>query len=363
MKLFLHLLLPAITISVLTAQLKPRPQEPEKPYPYLSENVSFHNSEAGITLSGTLTLPVNEESFPVAILISGSSPHNRNEEIAGHKPFLVIADHLTRNGIGVLRYDDRGVGQSEGEYEIAGYADRASDVKSAVAFLKTYKRINPNKIGLIGHSEGGLIAPLVASNSTDISFIIMLAAPALPGSDIMLLQTEFSNKAQGLSDAKTQVELAFLKTIFDDVSQSTDLKKTKSSLSEKLKANKEALPEDISADNLDGILETFTAPWFQKIITYDPRTTLMEVKCPVLALNGSKDLQIPFEANLSAIEKALKDGGNSNATVKKLEGLNHLFQEAQTGMADEFATIDQTFSPLALKEMTTWVHSNILFKK
>ncbi len=363
MKLFLHLLLPVITISVSTAQLKPRPQEPTKPYPYLSESVSFSNPEAGITLSGTLTLPINEERFPVVILISGSSPHNRDEEIAGHKPFLVIADHLTRNGIGVLRYDDRGVGQSEGEYKIAGYADRASDVKSAVAFLKKNKRIDSNKIGLIGHSEGGLIAPIVASNSKDISFIIMLAAPALPGSDIMLLQTEFSNKAQGVSGAKTETELSFLKTIFDDVSQSTDLEKTRASLSKKLKANKETLPEDVSVDAIDGILETFTAPWFQKIITYDPRTILMDVKCPVLALNGAKDLQITSEANLSAIEKALKDGGNSNATVKQLQGLNHLFQEAQTGLADEFAAIDQTFSPLALKEITTWIHSNIIFKK
>ncbi|MEZ4945663.1 MAG: alpha/beta hydrolase [Cyclobacteriaceae bacterium] len=181
-----------IALYPLTAQdikIGSRPQEPTEPYPYSSENVMFQNKDADITLAGTLTLPNSQTDFPTVVLISGSSPHNRNEEIAGHKPFLVIADYLTRNGIGVLRYDDRGIGQSGGKYEIAAYDDRISDVKSAITYLKTRKEVNSKKIGLIGHSEGGLIAAMSAEKSIDVNFIILMAAPGLSGYDMVLLQT------------------------------------------------------------------------------------------------------------------------------------------------------------------------------
>ncbi|MCZ8215835.1 MAG: alpha/beta hydrolase, partial [Cyclobacteriaceae bacterium] len=163
-----------------------RPQEPAKPYPYYSEDVTFENKSAGISLAGTLTLPKKEGIFPVVILISGSGPQNRDEELMGHKPFLVLSDHLTKNGIAVLRYDDRGTALSKGDFKTATSADFATDVEAAMAYLKTRKEINKKKIGLIGHSEGGLIAPMVASRSKDVSFIVLLAGPGIPGDSILL---------------------------------------------------------------------------------------------------------------------------------------------------------------------------------
>jgi len=356
MKYYLVLFLPIFTTFHLTAQVAmQRPQEPIKPYSYLSEDITFRNKQADISLAGTLTLPKNQSDFPVVILISGSSPHNRNQEIAGHKPFLVIADYLTTNGIGVLRYDDRGVGQSQGKYEIAAYQDRASDVASAIAYLKTRKEIDKKKIGLIGHSEGGLIAPIVASKSKDVSFIILLAASGVPGYDIILLQTELGNQAKGISDTTTQTELTFLKSIFDPVVTSTNLDSTKSNLSNYFRTRPALLPGEVRVEDVDLLLETFTAPWFQKILTYNPGSSLELVNCHVLALNGSKDLQIPPEENLMAIQNALEKGGNRKVTIRELPQLNHLFQEAQTGLPEEFETIDQTFSPIALREITDWI--------
>lgn len=352
---FLTLLLLAVAV---TAQDTPRrPQEPSQPYPYSSEDVTFQNQEANITLAGTLTLPLKSNDYPVVVLISGSSPHNRDQEVAGHKTFLVLADYLTRNGIGVFRYDDRGMGQSEGTYEIGAYADRASDVLSALAYLKTRKEINQNKMGLIGHSEGGLIAPKVASESNDVSFIVTMGAPALPASEIMLMQRENSNKAQGVSDTDTQAELAFLKNIFDAVTESVDLDKTRSELSTALKSNPDGLPEGMNADAVDGILETFASSWFQKILRYDPRTALVNVNCPVLAINGDKDLQMPAKENLAAIKSALEKGGNQNVTIMELQGLNHMLQEAETGLPEEFETIPQTISPVALNAITEWIEN------
>ncbi|SMG49202.1 hypothetical protein SAMN05661096_03580 [Marivirga sericea] len=358
MKHLIILLFLVITLYPLTAQdikIGPRPQEPTEPYPYFSEDIMFQNKEANITLSGTLTLPNGQTDFPIVVLISGSSAHNRNQEVAGHKPFLVIADYLTSNGIGVLRYDDRGVGQSEGEYEIAAYAEIASDVESAVAYLKSRKDVNSKKIGLIGHSGGGLIAPLVASRRKDISFIVMMAAPAIPGYELILLQTETLNKAKGISDDKTQVELAFYESIFSAVIESSDLDETRSDLSASFKAQPESLPEEVKVEDVNKILQIFTAAWFQNFLQYDPSVALEQVDCPVLAINGAKDLQIPGEENLDAIKLALDKGGNDMVTIKKMPKLNHLFQEADTGLPDEYSTIEQTFSPLALEEIEAWI--------
>ena len=356
MKNYWILFFACFTVSTLTAQeTPPRPQEPKKPYPYIVEEVAFRNESASITLSGTLTLPKGKTDFPVVVLISGSSPHNRNQEVAGHKTFLVVSDYLTRNGIGVLRYDDRGVGQSEGKYEIAAYADRTSDVESAVAYLKTRKDINPNRIGLVGHSEGGLIAPRVAAKPAVVSFIVMMGAPALPGKEIILLQTALKNKHNGASESQAKVESDFLASIFDAVIASNDLESTRSGLSEGFKTHPERLPAGMKAGDVEKMLSTFTAPWFQNILKYDPGKPLAQVKCPVLAINGEKDWQIPPKENLGAIRRALEKGGNKQATVKELPGLNHMFQEAQTGSVEEFATITQTFSPMALHEIMVWV--------
>jgi len=369
MKHILTLILTVLTTCSVTAQditgqkndVVKRPQEPTRPYPYYAEDVSFQNKEANITLSGTLTLPRNKANFPAVVLISGSSPHNRNEEIAGHKPFLVIADYLTKRGIGVLRYDDRGTGQSEGKYKVGVHADRTSDVESAIEYLKTRKEINRDNIGLIGHSEGGLIASMVASKSRDVDFIVLLAAPGISGYDMILLQTELINKAKGMNEIKLQKELTFLRSSFDMIINGGDLDETKTvltdSLKSQLKTHPERLPEGMKVEDVDQIVEAFTAPWFHKFLKYNPSSSLENVECPVLAMNGEKDLQIPPKINLNAIKNALKKGGNKKVTIKEFPNLNHLFQEAITGLPKEYPTIKQTFSPIVLDEIANWIET------
>lgn len=335
-----------------------RPQEPTKPYSYYSEEVTFQNPKANIALAGTLTLPKKEGNFPVAILITGSGPQNRDEELAGHKPFLVISDYLTKNGIGVLRYDDRGVGQSKGDFSTATSADFATDVESAIAYLKTRKEINPKKIGLVGHSEGGTIAPMVASKSKEVSFIVLLAGTGIQGNQLLLLQQELIAKASGISDAEIQKSIQTNAKIFEMVIKSNDNQKLKTDLTSLINETikKEEIPNGITKEELVSMqVNQITNPWMQYFIKFNPATALEKVKCPVLAVNGEKDLQVSPKENLSAIKNALTKGGNKNITTIEFPNLNHLFQECKTGLPQEYATIEQTFSPTALDEITKWI--------
>ena len=338
-----------------------RPQEPQKPYPYHSEDVVFENKAADISLAGTLTLPAREGSFPVVILITGSGPQNRDEELMGHKPFLVLADHLTKNGIGVLRFDDRGVGQSGGNFNAATTADFATDVESAITYLKTRKDINKKRIGLIGHSEGGLIAPIVASKSSDVAFIVLLAGPGLQGDQILLLQQKLIGKASGVSDTELEKRGKFNKEVFEIVNRSTGIDQLKADL---YAYYKQALSADSSANKPEGISEDdfikqqvnqIANPWMQNFIQFNPAPVLEKVKCPVLAINGAKDLQVPPKENLESIKNALAKAGNQNVTIVELPTLNHLFQESKTGSPAEYAVIEQTFSPTALDVITKWM--------
>jgi pimeloyl-ACP methyl ester carboxylesterase len=337
-----------------------RPQTPEKPYPYYTEEVTFENKKANITLAGTLSLPKKEGNFPGAILISGSGPQNRDEEIFEHKPFLVIADHLTKNGIAVLRYDDRGVGQSGGNFSTATSADFATDVESAVAFLKERKEIDKNKIGLIGHSEGGIIAPMVASKSKDIAWIVLLAGTGIRGDKLLLLQQELIAKASGMPAEEINKSLEINKEVFNKIIQSKNEDSLKKHLSkylkEALKSDTNAAPKGMPQDEfINTQVKQITSPWMLYFIKYDPAPTLQKVKCPVFALNGEKDLQVPPKINLDAIKTALERGGNEKVTVKELPGLNHLFQQSKTGLPAEYATIEETISPKALEEITGWI--------
>ncbi|MGB4837968.1 MAG: alpha/beta hydrolase [Saprospiraceae bacterium] len=338
-----------------------RPQEPTKPYPYYSEDVTFQNSKANIYLSGTLTLPEKEGNFPVVILISGSGPQNRDEELLGHKPFLIISDYLTKNGIGVLRYDDRGVGASKGKFENATSADFATDVESAIAYLKTRKEVDKKKIGLIGHSEGGLIAPLVAIESKDVAFIVLLAGPGIQGDQILLLQMKLIGKASGANDKYLRKIEKTNRKAFDMVNKSTSIEQLNIDLTDYLLQDLKENPSDEKPkgmSNEDFIklqVQQIASPWMQYFIQYDPAPTLEKVTCPVLALNGEKDLQVPPKENLEAIHKALTKGGNKNVTTNELANLNHLFQECQTGAPAEYATIEQTFSPTTLTLILNWI--------
>ncbi|PJA98262.1 MAG: alpha/beta hydrolase [Ignavibacteriales bacterium CG_4_9_14_3_um_filter_30_11] len=341
-----------------------RPQEPKPPYPYLVEDVTFRNNKDNIKFAGTLTLPKGNGPFRTAILITGSGPQNRDEELLGHKPFWIIADYLTRNGVAVLRYDDRGTGKSEGDFPKATSLDFAVDAMAAVEYLKTRKEIDVNKIGLIGHSEGGLIAPIVATKNNSVAYIVLLAGTGLPGSEIITLQSELISRANGETEENIKLGKDFNIKVFNEINSSTDDVDLKEKLDKMFNDFYDGLSE--KEQKKLGSKETFTAkeinllsPWFRYFLKYDPRPTLEKVKCPVLAINGSKDLQVPSKENLREIENALKKGGNKNYQIIELSELNHLFQTAVTGLPMEYSKITETFSHTALKTIIDWIKSEV----
>ncbi len=346
-----------------------REQEPTMPYPYYTEEVKFENKKDSITLAGTLTLPTKDGVYPVVVMITGSGPQNRDEELMGHKPFLIIADYLTRKGIAVLRYDDRGTAESQGKFGTATTKDFASDVKAAVSFLKTRKEINKKQIGLIGHSEGGIIAPMVAATSKDISFIILLAGTGIPGNELLLLQQELIGRASGATEEELKNSKEINQGLFKIILKSNNTDSLKTLLTAYINKSIKDLPEskrpkdaDIP-DMVNQQVVQITSPWMLYFIKYNPFLILKDVKCPVLALNGSKDLQVPSKVNLEAIQKGLQKGGNKKVTIKELPGLNHLFQECTTGSPSEYANIEQTFSPVALNEISSWILKLVKSKK
>lgn len=342
-----------------------RPQEPVKPYPYYSEDVTFVNVKDNITLAGTLTLPNKDGKFPVVVLITGSGPQNRNEELMGHKPFLVLSDFLTRNGIGVLRYDDRGSYASKGNFAKATSNDFATDVEAAINYLKTRKEIDAKHIGLIGHSEGAIIAPIVAANYESIGFIVMMAGTAISGGDLLLLQQEAIGRASGMTEEKLKETAEINSEIYKIVKASNDSasasKKMNDYLIQKMKESTTMdIPKGTTVEEISKqVINQTTSPWMLNFIKYNPAIILEKVKCPVLAINGDKDLQVPSKVNLPEIEKALKKGGNKKVTIKELAGLNHLFQECTTGLPAEYAQIEQTFSPVALETIKNWIKETI----
>ncbi len=338
-----------------------RPQEPKPPFPYREEEVFFENKEAKIKLAGTLTMPYGRGPFPVVVLISGSGPQDRNEAIVGHRPFLVLADYLTCQGISVLRFDDRGVGKSTGEFSQATSEDLASDVLAAVEYLKKRGEINSQQIGLIGHSEGGIIAPLVATKSEDVAFIVLMAGTGLTGEEIIYLQQALIARAMGVSEEEINKNRQYNEKVFSVIKSKQD---------DRVKEEKliQVLTEywnELSPEEKDKIgdpeayfkaqLESLLSPWLSFFLIYDPKPTLSQVQCPVLAINGELDLQVPPKENLGAIEEALRKGGNKNYCIKELPGLNHLFQTAQSGSPSEYAKIEETISPLALEVIGDWI--------
>src|SRR5215510_4233549 len=335
-----------------------RPQEPKPPFPYDEEEVSYENKRDGVKLAGTLTLPRGKASSPAVILITGSGPQNRNEELLGHKPFLVLADHLTRLGVAVLRVDDRGVGGSTGNVSNSTSENFASDVLAGIEFLKGRKVIDVKRIGLIGHSEGGLIAPLVASQSNDVAFIVLLAGPGLPGEDILLAQGALILKASGAGPEALAKQRATQEMMFAVLKQEKDNATAEKKMRDEFDKQMAGFSEDEKAQakqTLEAQIKIVLSPWFRYFLTYDPRPTLAKVKCPVLALNGENDLQVPVTENLREIEATLKAAGNKDVTVMRLPKLNHLFQTSETGLPGEYVKIEETFAPVALKTIGDWV--------
>ncbi|WP_457654050.1 alpha/beta hydrolase family protein [Rhodocaloribacter sp.] len=338
-----------------------RPQEPERPLPYREEEVRFRNEDAGITLAGTLTLPEGEGPFPAAALISGSGPQDRDEALLGHRPFLVLSDYLTRHGIAVLRFDDRGVGASEGDFASATSADFATDVAAAVDFLEARSGIDAGKVGLIGHSEGGLIAPMVAAERPDVAFIVLMAGPGITGRRILELQSVLIARADGTDEDVIAWNSRVQKLIFDIVKTTPDDEEAAARIRKAWEAElgrlSDAEKQKYKVDEVDieAQIRQVLSPWFRFFLTYDPAPALRKVRCPVLAINGEKDLQVPSKENLSAIEEALKAGGNTRYEVVEMPGLNHLFQPAETGAISEYAKIEVTIAPEALERITRWI--------
>lgn len=357
------LTIPLALKRVAKATESRRPQLPQKPYPYDEVEVTYENAKGGIKLAGTLTLPRSKGPFPAVLLITGSGPQDRDETIMGHKPFLVLADYLTRRGLAVLRVDDRGVGGSSGKVADATSADFADDVQAGVEFLKGRKEINAAQIGLIGHSEGGIIAPLVASRCRDIAFMVLLAGTGLPGDEILYLQGAAILKVAG-ADAE---QLARQKALQEKMFAVLRAEKDNALAEKKLRQAIEEITSNLGKEEkrqmldaqplLDGQIQAVLSPWFRHFLTYDPRPALRKVTCPVLALNGVKDVQVDATVNLKAIDEALKEAGNKDVTIREFPDLNHLFQTCKTGAVTEYATIEETLAPVVLETIAKWISS------
>jgi len=320
-------------------------QEPQRPYPYVEEEVTYQNAKDAATLAGTLTLPFARGVFPAVILITGSGQSDRDENAYGHRPFLVLTDYLTRRGIAVLRVDDRGVGGSTGDASQATSEDFARDVLAGVAYLKTRRVVDPRRIGLIGHSDGGNIAPLAAVESNDVAFIVLMAGSGVTGDLVIEGQVASILKAGGAGQATIDAAIQDYRRRIEVVKSEVDPNRARERL------------RDLGCTEAQ--IQTLTFPWYRFLVTHDPQETLRKVRCPVLALNGGLDTQVLARVNLPAIEQALREGGNPDFAVRELPGLNHLFQTAQTGNINEYAFLEETMSPVALETMAAWVEDRV----
>jgi len=333
-----------------------RPQEPKRPYPYDDEEVVYENRQAAIKLVGTLTLPRTEGPFPAVLLIGGSGTDDRDNGFS-HRTFLVLADYLTRRGIATLRADKRGIWKSTGDYFTATTRDFASDALAGVAYLKTRKEIDPSQIGIIGHSEGAMIASMLAAQSPDIAFIVLMAGAGVPLDELLVTQNCLYAEVDGAGKQK----IAFVRDWYERyyaiaISEKEDMvaeKKIHKMYAELTEEQKQML--GWSEAKLNDEIKRVLSPWWRYLLAFDPKAFLTKVKCPVLAINGQKDLQVAPDENLHGIEQALKTAGNRHYVVKKLPGLNHLFQTANTGAESEYAQIKETFAPTAMKTVADWI--------
>lgn len=338
-----------------------RPQHPKPPYPYGASEIKFEGGAEGVTLAGTLTVPEGEGPFPGVVLVSGSGPQDRDETLLGHKPFLVLSDALTRAGIAVLRYDDRGVGASTGEFLAGTTDDFADDAQKAVKALAGQAKVDPKRVGIIGHSEGGLIAPMVASRDAGVAFIVLLAGPGTDGKETLRDQIRAIQVANGVPEdnvaKQVEVQQALLQMVIDGAPAAeleTGMRRLIAVQYGMIEPTAEQLTQ-IPDQAVEGALAGLTSVWMKRFLAVDPRTYLQKVKVPVLALNGLLDTQVIADINLPEIRKALVAAGNTDITCLGIKGVNHLFQTAQSGSPAEYATITETFSPGALEKITSWV--------
>lgn len=335
-----------------------RPQEPSQPYPYISEAVKFENKEANIKLAGTLTYPKDEKKHPAVVLITGSGAQNRDEELMNHKPFLVLADYLTKNGIAVLRFDDRGFAESEGNFAKATTEDFASDAYSAVQYLKTREEFDPNNTGLIGHSEGGMVAFMLGAKHKDIAYLISMAGSAIKGDSLMIRQARKLVLTSEGDKKMAEQNVQTVKRIQEEVNKHSRnfIKMNLDSLIEVVLPQEDSwLHSDVIKRNMATSFYQWTSPWGYYFMNYDPMCDIRKISCPVLAINGEKDVQVEADVHLPNIEKGLKEAGNKHYTLKNYPDLNHLFQHCKTGSMSEYAAIEETMSEKVLEDIVKWI--------
>lgn len=332
-----------------------RPQEPRPPFPYDIREAQVANADAaGVSLAGTLTVPAGAGPWPAVVLVSGSGPNNRDEEVFGHRPFAVLADHLSRNGVAVLRYDKRGIGGSKGDYAGATTADFASDAGACLRWLRQQPGIAGDRVGLLGHSEGGLVVPVVANRAPgEAAFVVLLGGPAVTGADILTRQTILLSRTQGVDDtALAAIEKAH-RALVKRAAEGASAEELRP-LVKALMAAQGSPADDKTADAVAGGL---LSPWMKGFLTYDPAPALRGLKVPVLALTGELDLQVEPGQNLPVMVAAFEAGGVRDYTVSKVGGVNHLLQPARTGGVDEYAKVEMTTEPRVLAQISAWILS------
>lgn len=331
---------------------KERPQDPKEPLDYVAEDVFFENTIDNIKLAGTLTMPNGNGPFPAVVLVSGSGTQNRNEELMNHRPFLVIADYLTRHGIAVLRYDDRGFAPSQGDASTATSADLANDAQAAFNYLIRRKEIDNENVGIVGHSEGGMINFMVAAREPKVAFVISLAGPAVKGCLLLKQQQRDILKAQGYSDEAIDFVNATNTKLIDIVEQSDDINQAVS------EADKYLSQIGDSQEVIDQYTAELCSPWMYYFLRHDPADDIIATRCSALLLNGTKDLQVNAEQNLAEFKKIAKQYRKKNLVVRKMKGLNHLFQHCTTGLPEEYFEIEETIAPETLEIMTKFIKNH-----
>jgi len=330
-------------------QKKTRPQDPQPPFHYQIEEVTFVNEKEGNTLAGTLTIPEGEGPFPAMVLVSGSGQQNRDEELMNHRPFWVIADYCARHGIAVLRYDDRGIGGSDGEVKNATSMDFSYDAEAAFDYLRYRKEINATKVGILGHSEGGVINFMVSSRRPEVAFLVSLAGPSVNGIAVLKEQQAAILRASGMTEEMVRFNGNANAQMFDIIETSNDREEADTLLRQLLKGwgyNEELTEQTVGQ---------MASPWMYYFLRYDPTDAIVKTNCPALLLNGTKDLQVIASQNLPGYEKIIAEHGKTNLILRELPDLNHLFQHCETGSPNEYFEIEETISPEVLEMIVGFV--------
>jgi pimeloyl-ACP methyl ester carboxylesterase len=366
------------TSETASVKEQKRPQTPKPPFPYHSEDVEYSNADKSIRFGATLTYPEMDStspnaktpSYPAIILITGSGQQDRDETLFGHKPFAVIADYLTKQGFAVLRIDDRGIGKTTGVFDTSTTRDFAIDVEAAIDFLEKQPLVNKEKIGLIGHSEGGMIATMVADERKEIKFIVLLAGPGIPIIDLMQQQIEAVTVSEGKLPEEAKANGYLMHTVWEEVNKNEDSATTVKNVRAKIDvwaktldtatlAKMKGMNTAIINSQISQAIVALRSKWYKYFISFNPQPYLQKLDCKVLAMNGSKDVQVIATSNLAGIKSSLQKSGSPKYDTIEIPGLNHLFQTCIRCSPSEYNDLEESFSPKALEIMGSWLKKNV----